>query len=114
MRYLIIFIVFFLTSLNAIALEQRANDSSVQIDCLKSSKKHHLGRARSKNFPQSRVKDNYYNCLEQSKKIVKVKETSTPSSKVNTGAAVLLNPVGAAYWLLDKIVNTGVDKTINK
>ena len=41
-------------------------------------------------------------------------ETSTPAEKVSTGAAILLNPVGAAFWLIDKVVSTGVDKTINK
>ena len=48
------------------------------------------------------------------KEIVKARKTSTPSEKVTTGAAIILNPIGAAFWLIDKVVSTGVDKTINK
>jgi 2-keto-4-pentenoate hydratase len=30
------------------------------------------------------------------------------------GAALLFNPLAAAYWFVDKMVRNGVDKTINK
>jgi|TARA_B100001063_G_C16706820_1_gene525727 hypothetical protein len=112
MKYIITILL--ITSFGAFAIEPSSNNSTVNINCFESNKKQHLSPARSKNFPQSRSSQNYYSCLDKSKKIVKVPKTSTPSSKVRTGAAVLLNPVGAAFWLLDKVVSTGVDKTVNK
>jgi len=112
MKYTIIGLLF--VSLSAFAFEPAPNDNSVQVNCLKSTKKQHLPYARSKNFPQSKSNVNYYNCLDKSKKLVKAPKTTTPSEKVRTGAAVLLNPVGAAVWLIDKAVSIGVDKTVNK
>ena len=112
MRYIII--PFLVASFSALAIEPSTNDASAHIDCFKSSKKQHLSYARSKNFPKSKTNENYYNCLDKSKKLVKAPKTSTPSEKVRTGAAVLLNPIGAAFWLIDKVVSTGVDKTVNK
>ena len=106
--------VLLITSFGAFAIEPSQNNSTVNINCFESNKKQNLSPARSKNFPLSRSSQNYYSCLDKSKKIVKAPKTSTPSSKVITGAAVLLNPVGAAFWLLDKVVSTGVDKTVNK
>ena len=68
----------------------------------------------SKNFPKKSSKIDCYNYLDKPKEIVKARKTSTPSEKVTTGAAIILNPIGAAFWLIDKVVSTGVDKTINK
>lgn len=112
MKYTVIGLLF--VSLSAFAIEPAPSDNSVQVNCLKSNKKQYLSYARSKNFPQSRSNSNYFNCLDKSKKLVKAPKTTTPSEKVRTGAAVLLNPVGAAVWLLDKAVSIGVDKTVNK
>jgi 2-keto-4-pentenoate hydratase len=30
------------------------------------------------------------------------------------GAAVLLNPLAAAYWFIDKMIRNGVEETVNK
>ena len=68
MKYTIIGLLF--VSLNAFAFEPAPNDSSVQVNCLKSTKKQHLPYARSKNFPQSKSNVNYYNCLDKSKKLI--------------------------------------------
>ena len=84
------------------------------INCFKSVKKQHLSPSRSKNFPKKSSKIDCYNYLDKPKEIVKARKTSTPSEKVTTGAAIILNPIGAAFWLIDKVVSTGVDKTINK
>lgn len=112
MRYIILITLIFSSS--AFSFDSAYGDKNVHIDCFKTSKKVHLSQARSKNFPQSRSQENYYNCLDISKKVVKTKNEPTPSDKVKTGAAVLLNPIGAAFWLIDKAVSIGVDKTINK
>tara|TARA_X000000368_G_C22994276_1_gene695852 strand:- start:1105 stop:1443 length:339 start_codon:yes stop_codon:yes gene_type:complete len=112
MKYIILVTLIFSSS--AFAFDSAHGSKNAHIDCLKSAKKVHLSQARSKNFPQSRVNENYYNCLDISKKVVKAPKESSPSEKVRTGAAVLLSPVGAAFWLIDKVVSIGVDKTINK
>ncbi len=112
MKYL--FLALLLTSFKVLAIDVQSSNQSNSINCFKSSNKQHLSPSRSKNFPKTRGNSNCYNYLEQSKEIVKAPETSTPAEKVSTGAAILLNPVGAAFWLIDKVVSTGVDKTINK
>ena len=112
MRYIILTTLIFSSS--AFSFDSAYGDKNAHIDCFKTSKKVHLSQSRSKNFPQSRTNANYYNCLDISKKVVKAPKETTPSEKVRTGAAVLLNPVGAAFWLIDKVVSIGVDKTINK
>ena len=113
MKYILL-LVTLIFSLSAFAFDSSHGSNNVNINCLKSVKKVHLSQSRSKNFPQSRTNANYYNCLDISKKVVKAPKETTPSEKVRTGAAVLLNPVGAAFWLIDKVVSIGVDKTINK
>mgnify|MGYP001321925930 CR=1 FL=1 len=112
MKYTVIGLLF--VSLNAFAIEPAPSNVHAEINCFKSSKKQYLPYARSKNFPQSRSNENYFNCLDKSKKLVKSPKTTTPADKVGTGAAILLNPVGAAVWLIDKAISVGVDKTVNK
>lgn len=91
-----------------------ASDNGV--NCLNIQKNSmHLNHSRSKNFPKSVSKNQNINCFENSKKnIVKKPSDISPSKKVSVGAAVILNPVVAAYWLIDKAVRTGVDKTVNR
>ena len=119
MKYTVIGLLFF--SLNAFAIEPAPSNANVEANCFKSSKnfksskKQYLPSSRSKNFPPStRSNENYFNCLDKSKKLVKSPKTVTPAEKVGTGAAILLNPVGAAVWLIDKAISVGVDKTVNK
>ena len=105
MRYLIL--AFLLTSFSVFALETEFENNSSSINCLDTSKKQHS-------------KDNYYNCLDVakkikvSKKVKKVKSANTPAGKVTMGAAIIINPIAAAYWLIDAAINSGVDKTVNK
>ena len=112
MRYLIL--VFLLTSFSTFALDTQSSNKVDGINCFKSAKKQHLSPSRSKNFPKKSSKVDCFNYLDKPKEIVKARKTSTPSAKVATGAAIILNPIGAAFWLIDKVVSTGVDKTINK
>ena len=104
-------------SINSYFISHLSIQSSNKVDginCFKSVKKQHLSPSRSKNFPKKSSKIDCYNYLDKPKEIVKARKTSTPSEKVTTGAAIILNPIGAAFWLIDKVVSTGVDKTINK
>jgi len=113
MKYLIFTI--FLISTNIFALELVIDESGNSTNCLNIQKKSmHLSYSRSKNLPKSDSKNHDINCFESSKNIVKNPSVISPSKKVSMGAAVILNPVAAAYWLLDKAVRTGVDKTVNK
>ncbi len=113
MRYTVIGLLF--VSLNAFAIEPAPSNANAEVNCFKSSKKQYLPLSRTKNFPPStRSNENYFNCLDKSKKLVKSPKTTTPAEKVGTGAAILLNPVGAAVWLIDKAISVGVDKTVNK
>ena len=97
-------------SFSSFAIESNSKLESTSINCFESVGKQNLSHSRKRNFPTS----NYVNCLDKSKKISKEKKVTTPDKQVNIGAAVLLNPVGAAYWLINKAINTGVDKVINK
>mgnify|MGYP001306142879 FL=1 len=112
MKYLLLSLL--LTSFSVFAIDAQSNNKFNSINCFKASNKQHLSPSRSKNFPRTRANSNCYNYLDQPKEIVKSPKTSTPAEKVSTGAAILLNPIGAAFWLIDKVVSTGVDKTINK
>ena len=112
MRYLILAVL--LTSFSASAIDTKSSNKIDGINCFKSVKKQHLSPSRSKNFPKKTSKMDCYKYLDKPKEIVKARKTSTPSEKVTTGAAIILNPIGAALWLIDKVVSTGVDKTINK
>ena len=97
MKYTVIGLLFF--SLNAFAIEPAPSNANVEVNCFESSKKQYLPLSRSKNFPPStRSNENYFNCLDKSKKLVKSPKIVTPADKVGTGAAILLNPVGAAVW----------------
>ena len=106
-----IFIItlFFATS-SAFAFDINSRQIEDDSSCFNTSKKSNLTHARKKNLTTSK----YINCLDRSKKITKEKKVTTPDKKVNLGAAVILNPVGAAYWLINKVINTGVEKTINR
>ena len=108
MRYLLLSLL--IMSFSTFAIESNTKLESTSINCFESVGKQNLSHSRKRNFPTS----NYVNCLDKSKKISKEKKVTTPDKQVNIGAAVLLNPVGAAYWLINKAINTGVDKTINK
>jgi len=113
MRYLIFTI--FLISSNIFAMELVVDGTSNSVNCLNIEKKPmHFNHSRSKNFPKSASKNHNINCFESSKNIVKNPNVISPSKKVSMGAAVILNPVAAAYWLIDKAVKTGVDKTVNR
>ena len=108
MRILIITLLFVTSSAFAFDINSRQTEETSS--CFDTSKKSNLIHARKKNLTTSK----YINCLDRSKKIAKEKKVTTPDKKVNLGAAVILNPVGAAYWLINKVINTGVDKTINR
>ena len=108
MRLIIITLLFAASS--AFAFDTNSSRSEGYLICSESSKKSNLIHNRKKNLSTSK----YINCLDKSKKIAKEKKVTTPDKKVNLGAAVILNPVGAAYWLINKAINTGVDKTINR
>ena len=97
-------------SFSTFALESNSKEESTSVNCFESVGKQNLSHSRKRNFPTS----NYVNCLDKSKKISKEKKVTTPDKQVNIGAAVLLNPVGAAYWIINKAINTGVEKVINK
>jgi len=101
MKYLTL--AFLLTSFSVFAFESEFENNSVPLSCFDSD-----------SNQQSKANHNYYNCLDVSKKIKKKENVKNPSKKVNMGAAIILNPVGAAYWLINKAINTGVDKTVNK
>ena len=108
MRYLLLALL--IMSFSSFAIESNSKLESTSINCFESVGKQNLSHSRKRNFPTS----NYVNCLDKSKKISKEKKVTTPDKQVNIGAAVLLNPVGAAYWIINKAINTGVDKVINK
>mgnify|MGYP001160894529 FL=1 len=108
MRLIIITVLFAASSAFAFDTNSRVSEDSFL--CFETSKKSNLIHSRKKNLSTSK----YINCLDKSKKIAKEKKVTTPDKKVNLGAAVILNPVGAAYWLINKAINTGVDKTINR
>tara|TARA_Y100000590_G_C15552164_1_gene951347 strand:- start:696 stop:1025 length:330 start_codon:yes stop_codon:yes gene_type:complete len=108
MRLIIITLLFAASSAFAFDTNSRVSEDSLL--CFETSKKSNLIHSRKKNLSTSK----YINCLDKSKKIAKEKKVTTPDKKVNLGAAVILNPVGAAYWLINKAINTGVDKTINR
>ncbi len=112
MKYLTL--VFLLTSFSIFAFEPEFGNNSVSMNCFESGNNQHLSYSRKKNFPQPKINYNNYNCLDVSKKIKKKENVKDPSKKVGMGAAIILNPVGAAYWLINKAINAGVDKTINK
>lgn len=110
MRYLIILFI----ASSVFAFDETLPEISDN-SCFNSSKNHqYLSEARSKNFPKGKIDESLHNCFDQSVRIVKTQDATTPSQKIHTGASILLNPVGAAYWLLDKIVRDGVEKTVNK
>ena len=108
MRYLLLSLL--IMSFSTFAIESNSKLESTSVNCFESVGKQNLSHSRKRNFPTS----NYVNCLDKSKNIAKEKKVTTPDRQVNIGAAVLLNPVGAAYWLINKAINTGVDKVINK
>ena len=108
MRFLLLSLL--IMSFSTFAIESNSKLESTSINCFESVGKQNLSHSRKRNFPTS----NYVNCLDKSKKIAKEKKVTTPDRQVNIGAAVLLNPVGAAYWLINKAINTGVEKVINK
>ena len=112
MKYLFIGIIF--TSSSIFALDKNIVSQPDPVDCLQATKQQHLSPSASKNFPRVGLPNNYHNCINSSNKIVKAPDEVTPSKTVNMGAAIILNPIGAAYWFIDKAVRSGVNKTINK
>ena len=112
MKYLILGVIFISSSI--FALDAEIESQTDPVDCLQLSKHQHLSPAESKNLPRIGIPNTYYNCIDSSNKIVKAPDDVTPSKTVNMGAAIILNPIGAAFWFLDKALRSGVNKTINQ
>lgn len=112
MKYLFLGIIF--TSSSIFALDKNIVSQSDPVDCLQVTKQQHLSPETRKNFPRVGLPNDHYNCINSTNKIAKAPDEVTPSKTVNMGAAIILNPIGAAYWFIDKAVRSGVNKTINK
>ena len=112
MKYLLL--TLFFISFSAFSLEQNDIENKLPLACSSSNVSKEVVAKKNIDLSQSRITNNYFNCLNDSKNIAKSPKISSPSQKVTMGAAVLLNPLAAAYWFVDKMVRNGVDKTINK
>ena len=112
MKYLLL--TLFFISFSAFSLEQNDIENKLPLACSNSNVSKEVVAKKNIDLSQSRITNNYFNCLNDSKNVTKAPKISSPSQKVTMGAAVLLNPLAAAYWFVDKMVRDGVDKTINK
>ncbi len=112
MKYLILGVIFISSSI--FALDTEIESQTDPVDCLQLNKHQHLSPAESKNLPRIGIPNTYYNCIDSSNRVVKAPDDVTPSKTVNMGAAIILNPIGAAFWFLDKALRSGVNKTINQ
>lgn len=112
MKYLILGVIFISSSI--FALDTEIESQTDPVDCLQLNKHQHLSPAESKNLPRIGIPNTYYNCIDSANKVVKAPDDVTPSKTVNMGAAIILNPIGAAFWFLDKALRSGVNKTINQ
>ena len=112
MKYLLLTLLF--ASFSAISLELNDIENKLPFVCSSSNISQQVISKKKNNLSQNRITNSYFSCLNDSKNVAKVPKISSPSQKVTMGAAVLLNPLAAAYWFVDKMVRNGVDKTINK
>ena len=112
MKFLLL--TLFFISFSAFSLEQNDKENKLPLVCLNSNISKEVVTKKNNDLSQSRNINSYIKCLNGSKNVVKAPKISSPSQKVTMGAAVLLNPLAAAYWVVDKMVRDGVDKTINK
>ena len=112
MKYL--FLTLFFISFSAFSLEQNVIEIKLPLVCSNSNVLKEVVAKKNNDLSQNRITNSYFSCLNDSKNVAKVPKISSPSQKVTMGAAVLLNPLAAAYWFVDKMVRNGVDKTINK
>jgi len=113
MKYLLLTLLF--ASFSAISLELNDIENKLPLVCSSSNiSQQVIAKKKKSNLSQNRITNSYFNCLNDSKNVVKAPKISSPAQKVTMGAAVLLNPLAAAYWFVDKMVRNGVDKTINK
>jgi hypothetical protein len=112
MKYLILGVIFISSSI--FALDTEIESQTDPVDCLQLNKHQHLSPAESKNLPRIGIPNTYYNCIDSSNRVVKAPDDVTPSKTVNMGAAIILNPIGAAFWFIDKALRSGVNKTINQ
>ena len=112
MKFLLL--TLFCISFSAFSLDQNDKENKLPLVCLNSNILKEVVGKKNNDLSQSRITNSYINCLDSSKNVVKSPKISSPSQKVTMGAAVLLNPLAAAYWFVDKMVRDGVDKTINK
>ena len=112
MKYLLLTLLF--ASFSAISLELNDIENKLPLVCSSSNISQQVIAKKNSDLSQNRITNSYFNCLNDSKNVVKAPKISSPSQKVTMGAAVLLNPLAAAYWVVDKMVRDGVDKTINK
>lgn len=112
MKYILL--TLFFISFSAFSLDQNVIENKLPLVCSNSNISKQVGDTQNSDLSQNRITNNYFNCLNDSKNIAKAPKISSPSQKVTMGAAVLLNPLAAAYWFVDKMVRNGVDKTINK
>ena len=112
MKYLFLTLLF--TSFSAFSLEQNDIENKLPLVCSHSNLSKEVVTKKNNDLSQNRITNSYFNCLNDSKNVAKAPKISSPSQKVTMGAAVLLNPLAAAYWFVDKMVRNGVDKTINK
>ena len=112
MKYLLL--TLFFISFSAFSLEQNDIENKLPLVCSHSNLSKEVVTKKNNDLSQNRITNSYFNCLNDSKNVAKAPKISSPSQKVTMGAAVLLNPLAAAYWFVDKMVRNGVDKTINK
>ena len=112
MKYILLTLLF--TSFSVFSLEQNNAGETLFLGCSNSNVIQQTSVNKNIDLSQNRITNSYYNCLNDAKNVVKAPNITSPSQKVSMGATVLLNPLFAAYWFVDKMVRNGVDKTINK
>ena len=112
MRYILLTLLF--TSFSAFSSEQNDTEKKLSLDCSNSSVIQQVSVNKNIDLSQNRITNSYYNCLNDAKNVVKAPNITSPSQKVSMGAAVLLNPLAAAYWFIDKMIRNGVEETVNK
>ena len=112
MKYL--FLILFFISFSAFSLEQNVIENKLPLVCSNSNVSKEIVAKKKNDLSQNRITNSYYNCLNDAKNVVKAPNITSPSQKVSMGAAVLLNPLAAAYWFIDKMIRNGVEETVNK
>ena len=112
MKYILLTLLF--TSFSAFSLDQHDAKKKLSLDCSNSNIIQQASVSKKIDLSQNRITNSYYNCLNDGKNAVKAPNITSPSQKVTMGAAVLLNPIAAAYWFVDRMIRSGVEKTVNK